>query len=244
MSTAARSAKNVSEKNVIELFDDMADVYESFSGTLDSVDRSMSRWMAENLPKGRRALDIGCGAGRYSVMLADLYGEVVGADPAPRMIDIAKRDRSRPNVSYQVRDALDMTPEQDGLFGVVFAFSCVFHMAKPEVILPHLAELVAPGGELVIFDPERPDDWGQENWQVNYAFRLARMAYDMTGEVETAIDVIRAFLYESWLAISERSVPFSREEFRREYLAVLPGVTFEEDIFPTFITARWQRPAD
>jgi 2-polyprenyl-3-methyl-5-hydroxy-6-metoxy-1,4-benzoquinol methylase len=239
MSTAARSAKNV-----IELFDEMADVYDSFTGTLDSVERPMSRWMAENLPKGRRALDIGCGAGRYSVMLADLYEEVVAADPAPRMIDIAKRDRSRPNVSYQVRNALDMAPEQDGLFDVVFAFSCVFHIAKPTVILPRLAALVAPGGALFIFDPERPDDWGQENWQVNYAFKLARMAYDVTGEVETAVNVIRAFLYESWLAISERSVPFSREEFRREYLAVLPGVTFEEDIFPTYITACWQRPAD
>jgi 2-polyprenyl-3-methyl-5-hydroxy-6-metoxy-1,4-benzoquinol methylase len=244
MSTAVQSVKNVSEKNVIELFDDMADVYESFSGTLDSVEWPMSRWMAENLPKGRRALDIGCGAGRYSVMLADLYEEVVAADPAPRMIDIARRDRSRPNVSYQVRDAFDMTPKQDGLFDVVFAFSCVFHMAKPNVILPRLAALVAPGGALVIFDPERPDDWGQENWHVNYAFKLARMAYDVTGEVAAAINVIRAFLHESWLAISERSVPFSREEFRREYLAVLSGVTFEEDIFPTFITARWQRPAD
>lgn len=233
-----------SEKNVIEFFDDMADAFESFSGVLDSVERPMSRWMAENLPKGQRALDIGCGAGRYSVMLADLYEEVVGADPAPRMIGIAKRDRPRPNVSYQIRDAFDMMPEKDGLFDVVFAFSCVFHMAKPDVILPHLAALVAPGGALVIFDPERPDDWGQENWRVNYAFKLAQMAYDMTGEVETAINVIRVFTHESWLAISERSVPLSREEFRREYSAVLPDVTFEEDIFPGFITARWQQPAD
>jgi 2-polyprenyl-3-methyl-5-hydroxy-6-metoxy-1,4-benzoquinol methylase len=244
MSTVAGSAKSVSAKNVIELFDSMADFYDRFTSKLDSTERPMGRWMAENLPKGRRALDIGCGAGRYSVLLADLYEEVVAVDPAPRMIEIAKRDRSRPNVSYQVRDALDMTPEQDGLFDVVFAFSCVFHIAKPNVILPRLVALVAPGGALFIFDPDRPDDWGQENWQVNYAFKLARMAYDVTGEVETAVNVIRAFLHESWLAICECNVPFSREEFRREYSAVLPGVTFEEDIFPTFITARWQRPAD
>lgn len=242
MPAVTRSEKNVAEKNVAELFDDMADVFESFSGTLDSVERPMNRWMAENLPKGQRALDIGCGAGRYSVMLADLYDEVVGADPAPNMIDIAKRDRSRPNVSYQVRDAFDMTPEKDGLFDVVFAFSCVFHMAKPDVILPHLAALVAPGGALVIFDPERPDDYGQENWQVNYAFKVARMVYDMTADVAMAINVIRGFTHESWLALSERSVPFSREEFHREYSAVLPDVTFAENIFPGFFTACWQRP--
>jgi SAM-dependent methyltransferase len=245
MSTAAPSGKKISGRNVIEMFDDIADPFDDFTGALGSVEQPMNRWMAEKLPKGRRALDIGCGAGRYSAMLADLYEEVVGADPAPRMIDIAKRDRPRPNVSYQVRDALDMTPEKDGLFDVVFAFSCVFHMGKSEVILPHLAALVAPGGALVIFDPIRPDDWGQENWQVNYAFEVARKAYDMTGEVETAINAIRSFLHESWIAISERSVPFSREEFWREYSAILPGVTFEEDIFPGFfLAAHWRRPID
>lgn len=239
MSTVAQSGKTV-----VELFDDMADAFESFTGGLVSVGQPMGRWMAENLPKGRRALDIGCGAGRYSVMLADLYEEVVAADPAASMIDIAKRDRSRPNVSYQIRGAFDMTPEKDGLFDVVFAFSCVLHMGKPDVILPHLAALVAPGGALVIFDPERPDDWGQENWQVNYAFKLARMAYDVTGKVEIAINAIRGFTHESWLAISERSFLFSREEFRREYSAALPDVTFPEDIFPGFLTAYWRRPAD
>jgi 2-polyprenyl-3-methyl-5-hydroxy-6-metoxy-1,4-benzoquinol methylase len=243
MLTAARS-----EKNVVELFDDIADAYEGYTGVLDSVEqpmsRSMGRWMAENLPKGRRALDIGCGAGRYSVMLADLYGEVVGVDPASRLIDIAQRERSRPNVRYQVRDVFDMAPEKDGLFDVVFAFSAVFHMAKPGVILPHLAALVAPGGELVIFDPARPDDWGQEDWKINHAFRAARMAYDLTGRAEAAINAIRVFTHESWFAICERSVPLSCEEFRREYTAVLPGVSIEEDILPAVLTARWRRPAD
>jgi 2-polyprenyl-3-methyl-5-hydroxy-6-metoxy-1,4-benzoquinol methylase len=239
MSTAAQP-----RKNVIDLFDDIADSFESFSGTLDSVEQPLSSWMAENLPKGRRALDIGCGAGRYSVMLADLYDDVVGADPAPSMIAIAKRDRLRPNINYQVRDAFDMTPERDGLFDVVFAFSCVFHMAKPDVILPHLAALVAPGGALVIFDPERPDDWGQEDWQANYAFKIARMAYDATGKAENAINAIRTFTHESWLAITEQSVPFNRQEFREQYSAVLPDATFEEDVFPGFLTARWFRPAN
>jgi hypothetical protein len=54
MSTAARS-----EKNVIELFDDMADSFESFSGALDSAAQPMNRWMAENLQRdgGRSTSD-------------------------------------------------------------------------------------------------------------------------------------------------------------------------------------------
>lgn len=228
---------------IIELFDDVAEVFEDFSKALDTVDRPFGEWMATNLPPGRRALDIGCGAGRYSVLLADLYDEVVAADPALAMIEIAERDRPRTNVSYQVRDAFDMTPGKDGLFDMVFAFSCVFHMAEPAAILPHLGALVAPGGALVVFDPERPADYGQENWQLNYAFSMARMAYDMTGMIDTSISVLRAFTHRSWLEISERNVPLSREEFQREYSAALPGVRFLEQVFPGFITAWWTRPA-
>ena len=236
------SQSSLPTKTIPELFDGMADLFDSYSGTMDSVERPFSKWMHENLPGGRRALDIGCGAGRYTTMLADLYEEVSGVDPAPNMIEIAKRDRSRSNVTYQVNDALSMTPEKDGVFDLVFAFSCVLHMAKPPVILPHLANLVAPGGALVIFDPERPADHGEPNWQVNYAFRLARMAYEITGQVEVSVNVLRGFTHSCWLEISERTVPFNGEEFRREYSAVLPGVTFEENIFPGFLTACWRKP--
>lgn len=236
------STSTPQSRSIIELFDDVAGVFDDFSKALDTVERPLSQWMAANLPKGGRALDIGCGAGRHSLVLADLYDEVVASDPAQAMIEIAKRDRPRSNVTYQVRDAFDMTPERDGLFDVVFAFSCVFHMAEPKVILPHLGALVAPDGELVVFDPERPPDYGQDGWEVNYAFSMARMAYEITGQIDTSISMLRAFTHPSWLEISQRNVPLSREEFRREYAAALPGVRFEDQVFPGFMTARWTPP--
>jgi 2-polyprenyl-3-methyl-5-hydroxy-6-metoxy-1,4-benzoquinol methylase len=230
--------------DIPELFDDLAKHFDDFSGALDSADKPLGEWMDENLPAGKRALDVGCGAGRYTVMLADRYAEVVGADPAPTMIEIAERDRPRDNISYQVRDAFDLTPAKDGEFDVVFAFSCVFHMAPPAVILPHLASLVAPGGRLVIFDPERPRDWGTEGWQANYAFSVARMAYDLTGQVEHAAAGLRLFTHPSWLAITERSTPFNAEEFEAGYSAALPEVSYQHQVFPGFLTAVWERPAD
>lgn len=237
------STSTPQSSTIAELFNDLAEPFDDFSKMLDTMGRPFSQWMAGNLPKGRRALDVGCGAGRYSVLLADLYDEVAAVDPAAAMIEIARHDRSRPNVTYQVRDAFDVTPERDGLFNLVFGFSCVFHMAEPAVILPHLAALVAPGGELVVFDPERPPDYGQDKWEVNYAFSMARMAYDLTGQLDTVMSILRAFTHPSWLEISQRNVPLSSEDFRREYLAALPGVRFSDQIFPGFITARWTRPA-
>ncbi|WP_326594730.1 class I SAM-dependent methyltransferase [Streptomyces sp. NBC_01803] len=228
---------------ITDLFDEIAELYEEFSGTLDSAENPLSEWMAAHLPKGRRALDIGCGAGRYTVMLAALYDEVVGADAAPAMIDIARRDRSRSNVDYQVRDAFDLTPAKDGLFDVVFGFSSVFLMGEPRVILPHLAALVAPGGAFVVFEPERPADYGQENWRINFAFTVARTAYEVTGRLESSINVLRLFSHRNWTEISERTAPMNGREFRREYTAALPGSTFMEHVFPGLLTAYWQRPA-
>ncbi|WP_059007787.1 class I SAM-dependent methyltransferase [Streptomyces specialis] len=226
---------------IAELFDEIAELYEEFSGTLDSAEHPLSEWMAAHLPRGRRALDIGCGAGRYTVMLAALYDEVVGADAAPAMIDIARRERPRPNVRYQVRDAFDVTPAKDGLFDVVFGFSSVFLMGAPRVILPHLAALVAPGGAFVVFEPQRPADYGDENWRINFAFQIARTAYDVTGRLESSINVLRLFGHRNWTEISERSAPMNGPEFRREYTAALPGTVFMENVFPGLLTAYWRR---
>jgi 2-polyprenyl-3-methyl-5-hydroxy-6-metoxy-1,4-benzoquinol methylase len=46
---------------------------------------------------GRRAIDIGCGAGRNSVPLADLGWKVLGIDLSRPMLDAAQaRGRARP----------------------------------------------------------------------------------------------------------------------------------------------------
>lgn len=224
------------------LFDDVADVFDDFSKTLDMAERPLAEWMKANLQGGRRALDIGCGAGRHSVLLADMYDSVLATDVAPSMIEIAERDRSHPRVTYEVRDALDMGAATHGRFDLVYGFSCVFHMGPSATVLPRLAELVDAGGELVVFDPERPPDYGAEGWERDYAFTMARMAFDMTSDIDTSISVLRAFTHPSWIEISRRNVPMSRSQFEQEYTAALPGVQISDQEFPGFVTARWRRP--
>jgi 2-polyprenyl-3-methyl-5-hydroxy-6-metoxy-1,4-benzoquinol methylase len=224
------------------LFDDVADVFDDFSKTLDMAERPLAEWMRANLRPGARALDVGCGAGRHSVLLADLYESVLATDVSPNMIEIAERDRRHPGVTYEVCDALDMNPDRHGRFDLVYGFSCVFHMGPPATVLPQLAELVGPGGELVVFDPQRPPDYGAEGWERNYAFAMARMAFDMTSDIVTSVSVLRAFTHRSWIEISRRNVPMSRSEFEHEYTAALPGVQISDQEFPGFVTARWRRP--
>ncbi|MDT0442262.1 class I SAM-dependent methyltransferase [Streptomyces johnsoniae] len=226
-----------------DLYDGVAELYDECSAALEASRAPFSTWMSAHLPRGKRALDIGCGAGRHTTTLAELFDEVLGTDPAPTMIDIAQRDRARPNVTYQVRDALDMTPEKDGTFDLVFAFSCVFLMGEPRQILPHLAALVAPGGTLVISDPENMIEPDRPDMQADLAFKFARVAYDVTGRVENSVKALKLFMHENWGRISEQSTKLSHTEFVREYSAALPGVEILDDVWPGMQTARWHKPA-
>ena len=162
------------------------------------------------------------------MLLADHYEDVVGVDAAPAMIEIAERDRSRPNIRYQNRDVLHLTPEHDGRFDLVLAFSCVLHVGPPDLVLGHFRRLVAKGGTLLIIEAMGHPTWGSRDWQVDFAFRAARAAWDATGDIDDVAAALQLMLSPTWLEVSGISVPLAREDFLREYSAALPGATVEE----------------
>lgn len=227
------------------LFSDLAVPYDQFTRTLGMPNAPVTRWMEENLGTGRRALDIGCGTGRYTVMLAERYDEALGVDGAPGMIEFATKERARPNASYEVRDVFGVTPETHGQFDLVLAFSFVLHVGTPEVVLPHLRKLVAPGGRLLIVEPQRPPTWGEKGWQADLAFMSARAAYGATRDLDDAITALKLVLSPEWMQISEVSAPPTHEEFFEKYAAALPGAVVDEGgELLGFFTASWQAPSD
>jgi ubiquinone/menaquinone biosynthesis C-methylase UbiE len=57
--------------------------------------------------KARRVLDIGCGTGVFALLLADRI-EVVGVDPAPASIDVARAKPGSERVRWIRGDATDL----------------------------------------------------------------------------------------------------------------------------------------
>jgi trans-aconitate methyltransferase len=101
---------------------------------------------------GDRVLDVGCGVGDLTCLVADVVGssgEVVGLDAEPTMIEVA-RSSARPNQSFVVAPAQSLSSAVEGPFDVVYS-RAVLHWLRPEDLASVLVQafsLLHPGGVL------------------------------------------------------------------------------------------------
>lgn len=106
---------------------------------------------AERPLDGLAALDIGCGGGVLSEPLARLGANVVGIDPAPTNIQVARRHAAAAGVPVDYRAG---TAEEhlgpDERFDLVMAMEVVEHVADVEAFVRLCAGAVRPGGLLVL----------------------------------------------------------------------------------------------
>lgn len=98
-----------------------------------------------------RALDLGCGTGAFTRLLATRAGSVRGLDLSPEMINRARRlSADHPNVTHQVADILEYELPP-ATYDVIVSIATLHHLPL-EIVLPRLRAALAPGGLLVILD--------------------------------------------------------------------------------------------
>lgn len=104
--------------------------------------------------RGRDVLDIACGSGYGSALLAR-YGarSVTGVDLSEQALSEARRNHAHDGVAFVHGDACD--PPVSGPFGAVVSFETVEHLPDPERALDAFARLLAPDGVLVVSTPNR-----------------------------------------------------------------------------------------
>lgn len=73
------------------------------------------------------ALDYGCGAGRLTEALGNLFTEVYGVDFSHNMINLANRHNSSPNIKYRVSNGSDLRLFQDGKFDFILSLITLQH---------------------------------------------------------------------------------------------------------------------
>jgi SAM-dependent methyltransferase len=123
--------------------------------TREAWDRFLRRWTS---PAPSDVLDVGCGTGSLSALLAAAGHRVTGVDLAPRMVESAHAKLTAAGLSGQflVGDAA-APPTGDARFDLVLARHLLWTLPSPESALREWVARLRPGGTLLLVEGR----WGE-----------------------------------------------------------------------------------
>ncbi len=99
---------------------------------------------------GLRILDIGCGGGLLSEPMARLGAEVMGADPAPRNIPVARIHAEQEGLEIDYRNTTaEALAEAGESFDVVLNMEVIEHVPDPAAFAVTCRKLLKPGGLMI-----------------------------------------------------------------------------------------------
>jgi SAM-dependent methyltransferase len=179
---------------------------DSGRGSVDAAITADLEWICRGRdPAEMRMLEIGCGVGRMTGPLAELFGEVHGVDVSGEMVSRG-RDRlsGRENVFLHETNGWDLENFEDEFFDFAFSFIVFQHVPEKGIVASNLREVhrtLKPGGafkfQVKDTDLERqPDTW------VGISFdgeELRRLASEIGFTVERSEGEGTQYLWQSWL---------------------------------------------
>ncbi|WP_300007995.1 methyltransferase domain-containing protein [Pseudonocardia sp.] len=111
--------------------------------------------LPDRLAAGIRVVDIGCGTGHTTNLLARAYpaSTFVGYDISPDAIGAARAEAAEwelPNVTFELLDVTDLPTEPP--IDAAFAFDAIHDQVDPATVLEKVHAALVPGGVFVMVD--------------------------------------------------------------------------------------------
>lgn len=110
-----------------------------------------------DISPGTRVLDVGCGVGRWSSLLAARGGLVTGMDLSPTMIAQAQRRAKALGVADRCRFLVQDLAQLDAgeTFDLIVGVTVLQHILEPEALraaVQRMAAHLAPGGRMILLE--------------------------------------------------------------------------------------------
>src|SRR4029077_15979539 len=112
------------------------------------------RWAAEFVA-GKRVLDVACGTGYGTALLAKAgAAQVDGFDCSTEAVAFAKHSWPLPNVRFAVATA-NRLPLPDASYDIYVSFETIEHVNDDDALLTEAIRVLRPGGLLLVSTPNR-----------------------------------------------------------------------------------------
>jgi SAM-dependent methyltransferase len=100
--------------------------------------------------RGKRVLDVGCGAGTDLVRFAKGGALVSGVDISPSAVGLARQNFSQQGLEADLREADgEHLPYADGTFDLVFAHGVVQYTPNSRALVEECRRVLKPGGDAI-----------------------------------------------------------------------------------------------
>lgn len=118
--------------------------------------------LVPRLQAGARVLDVGCGRGLSTTLMAEEYprSTFLGVDPDTASLargEQTARDAGLTNVSFAAVRAEDLTRDVGDAWDLVCVFDAFHHVGDPGGVATTLRARLAPGGTLLLVEPRSED---------------------------------------------------------------------------------------
>jgi len=109
-------------------------------------------------------IDLGCGTGRFSELLAEHFGaRVIGIEPSRKMLGEARRKPQTGNIVYE-QGTGEAIPLAYAGADLVFISNVFHHFTDPAAVARECIRVLRPGGRVCIRNGTRENDFPQRHF--------------------------------------------------------------------------------
>jgi ubiquinone/menaquinone biosynthesis C-methylase UbiE len=104
-------------------------------------------------PRGGTCVEVGCGPGRMTALLAERFDRVVAVDVSPAMLDLARRAVEADNVEFVSVSGSRLDGVADEVADVVLCYLVLQHLPRNRLVTGYLREFARvskPGGRAFV----------------------------------------------------------------------------------------------